>query len=114
MKGTVKLNREFRYAYNRGKKVVTPALVMHCCKNRTGTTKYGITASTAIGKAHMRNRAKRLIREAYRSFAPNIKDGMNIIFAARVKTASAKYETVKSAMNECFEKAGLFKNENNR
>lgn len=113
MKGTVKLNREFRYAYNRGKKVVTPALVMHCYKNRTSTTKYGITASTAIGKAHLRNRAKRLIREAYRGFAPRIKGGMNIIFVARVKTASASLETVKNAMNECFEKAGLFKDENN-
>lgn len=109
MKGTVKLNREFRYAYSRGKKVVTPALVMHYYKNRTSVTKYGITASTAIGKAHMRNRAKRLIREAYRCFKPSIKDGYNIIFAARVRTACTSFNTVKTAMNECLEKAGLLK-----
>ena len=113
MKGTVKLNREFRYAYSRGKKVVTPALVMHCNKNRTGITKYGITASTAIGKANKRNRAKRLIREAYRYFLPNIKRGYNIIFAARAKTAHINLDAVKSAMGECLEKAGLFKDENN-
>jgi len=107
LKGTIKLNKEFRYAYNRGKKVVTDRIVMHYNKNRTPVTKYGITVSTVIGKAHMRNRIKRLIREAYKDEKKLIKPGYNIIFVARSKCAFSSLKDIKSSMNECLLKAEL-------
>ncbi len=107
MKGTIKLNREFVYAYKCSKKVVTPILVMHYYRNRTDETKYGITVSKAIGKAHLRNRAKRLIREAFYLERKNILSGYNIVFVARIKIDSANFEDVKKAVNFCIEKSGL-------
>lgn len=107
MKGTIKLNREFRYAYNRGKKVVTPYIVMHYAKNRYSATKYGITVSTIVGKAHIRNRIKRLIREAYKDEKNFIKQGYNIIWVARSRCAFASLSDVKAAMSVCLAKAGL-------
>ena len=107
LKGTIKLNKEFRYAYNRGKKVVTDRLVMHYNKNRTPFTKYGITVSTSLGKAHIRNKIKRLIREAYRDEKKIVMSGYNIIFVARSKCAFSSLEEIKSSMNECLLKAHL-------
>lgn len=107
MKGTVKLNREFVYAYKKGKKVVSDCIVFHYYRNRTDKNKLGITVSKSIGKANVRNRAKRLIREAFRSCAPQTKTGYNIIISARSKMAYVPYKKVLSAMRYCIEKSEL-------
>ncbi len=107
MKGTVKLNREFVYAYKKGKKIVSDCLVFHYYKNKTDTNRLGITVSKAVGKAHDRNRAKRLIRVAYRECMPKEIKGYNIIVVARAKMAYVPYIRVKNAMNYCIEKSDL-------
>jgi len=107
MKGTVKLNREFVYAYKKGKKIVTVCIVFHYYKNRTSSVRLGITVSKAIGKAHDRNRAKRLIRATFRECMPDLKCGYNIIIAARSKLVYLPYEKVRSAMKYCIEKSDL-------
>lgn len=107
MKGTIKLNREFVYAYKKAKRIVTPVLVMHYYKNRLDTNKFGITVSKTIGKAHHRNRAKRLIREAYYIEKNNIKAGYNLVFVARSKTAFSSFNEIVLAMKECLDKADL-------
>ena len=108
MKGTVKLNREFVYAYKKGKKIVSDCIVFHYYKNRTDVARLGITVSKAVGKAHSRNRAKRLIRAAYRECMPkDLKCGYNIIIAARSKIAFLPYESVRNAMKYCLEKSDI-------
>lgn len=107
MKGTVKLNREFVYAYRKGKKIVSDCMVFHYYKNRTQTNRLGITVSKAVGKAHDRNRAKRLIRAAYRECMPLTQTGYNVIIAARSKMAYVPYDRVVSAMKYCIEKSEL-------
>ena len=109
MKNTIKENREFRYAYKRGKKIVTPYIVMHYYKNRTDTTKIGITVSTSIGKAHTRNRIKRLVREAYRLYSGSVFEGYNIVWVSRSKTAFSSFEDVKKGVYMCLSEAGLLK-----
>ncbi len=107
MEGTVKLNREFVYAYRKGKKIVADCMVFYSYKNRTHSNRLGITVSKAVGKAHDRNRAKRLIRAAYRECMPGTQNGYNIIVAARSKMAYVPYDRVLSAMKYCIEKSEL-------
>ncbi|MBQ8588817.1 MAG: ribonuclease P protein component [Clostridia bacterium] len=107
MKGTIKLNREFVYAYKKGKKIVSDCMVFHYYKNKTPFNRLGITVSKAVGKAHDRNRAKRLIRAAYRECMPDTKSGYNVIIAARAKMAYVPYGKVLSSMKYCIEKSEL-------
>lgn len=107
MKGTVKLNREFVYAYKKGKKTVSDCIVFHYYRNRTNTTKLGITVSKTVGKAHDRNRAKRLIRTAFKECMPPTLCGYNVIIVARAKMAYVPYERVLSSMKYCIEKSEL-------
>ncbi len=107
MHGTVKENREFRYAYKKGKKIVTQYMVFHYYKNRSSRTKLGITVSKTIGKAHDRNRIKRLIRESYLPYRNDIEQGYNIIIAARTKMLEADFYDASKWMKYCMEKSGL-------
>ena len=107
MKNTVKLNREFRFAYRKGAKAVTDYLVFYWYKNRQSSSKLGITVSTNLGKAVCRNRIKRLIRAAYSSRKDELKPGYNIIVVARNKCTDATYAHIKKAMDYCIGKSEL-------
>jgi len=107
MRGTVKLNREFVYAYKKGKKTVSDCIVFHCYKNKKQKNCLGITVTKAVGKAHERNRAKRLIRAAFRECMPQTECGYNVIISARAKMAYVPYSKVVSAMKYCIEKSEL-------
>ncbi len=107
LKNTIKENREFVYAYRKGKKCVTPYFVMYTVKNKTDITKLGITVSKAIGKAHDRNYAKRLIREAYRKCFSDIDSCHNIVIVARERICNAPFEKLCGAMMFAAEETGL-------
>ena len=107
MRGTVKLNREFVYAYKKGKKIVSDCIVFHYYKNKKKTNHLGITVTKAVGKAHERNRAKRLIRAAFRECMPCTEYGYNVIISARAKMAYVPYRRVLADMKHCIEKSEL-------
>ena len=61
-------NHLFSKVYAKGKKVSENNVVVYALKNfRTEETRLGITTGKKIGNAVRRSRARRLIREAYRS-----------------------------------------------
>ena len=67
---TLKENWEFRRLYQKGKSAVGPAMVIYCKKNRLDHNRLGVTVSTKLGGAVIRNRARRRIREVYRLASP--------------------------------------------
>ena len=64
----LKANHIFSKAYKKGQKAVRKSVCVYCLKNfrAQSTTYLGITVSTKLGGAVQRNRAKRVIRAAYR------------------------------------------------
>ena len=80
---TIKENRTFRQIYRRGRSAVTPFLVLYCRPNRLGRNRLGITVSTKLGGAVVRNRARRRLREVYRLAQPNLKQGYDLVQIGR-------------------------------
>lgn len=103
----VKQNYEFRRAYSRGRSFVSPCLVTYCFKKRYGGIKIGITSGKKIGKAVARNRARRVIREAFRTMYPDAKGNWDIIFVARTATAYKKSTDIAVVMKKQLKEAGV-------
>ena len=95
---TLNENRDFRRAYAKGKSRVHRLLVTYVLKNRLGVNRVGFTATKKIGKACRRNRARRVIREAYRTLEPQLRQGYDIVFVARGATGEVKMQEVLAVM----------------
>ena len=108
---TLKTNSDFRRAYARGKSYTNPALVMYVRKNRAGSCRIGITASKKIGNAVQRNRARRVIREAFRQVNLPLKGNYDVVFVARTKTVHKKSTDIYNVMLPMLLEAGVVKNE---
>ena len=100
-------NKDFRRLYGRGKSKVHPALVTNVQKNRVGGCRVGITTSKKIGNAVARNRARRVIREAYRLLLPQIQGNYDLVFVARTKTTFMKSTQICNVMAAQLKELGL-------
>lgn len=76
-------------------------------KNRAGICRIGITTSKKIGNAVERNRARRVIRVAYRNLEDKINGNYDIIFVARSKTKYIKSTDLTGVMLSQLKKAGV-------
>lgn len=106
---TLKENKDFHRLYNKGKSQISPVLVTYILKNRNDNLRYGITTGKKIGNAVKRNRARRVIRAAFKECAPHLKSGYDIVFVARGKTPFVKSTQLKSTMEYQFKKAKIYK-----
>lgn len=80
---TLKKNHEFRRLYQKGVSAAGAGLVIYCRKNRLGHNRLGITASTKLGCAVVRNRARRRLREVYRLHQDQMLQGYDVVLVAR-------------------------------
>ncbi len=113
MKNTIKQNREFLRCYSRGKCSVNGCIVIYAIKNNRNEDKnrFGLTTGKAVGNAVKRNRAKRLMREAYRKTYELQVKGFDFIIVARTRINGKSADAVLNDFKGALEKLGLFKNE---
>ena len=104
----LKLNKEFRRAYGRGRSFVHSGVVTYVVKNREGRIRVGVTTGKKLGNAVKRARARRVILAAFRECLPHISGGYDIVFVARVKTPLMKSHQVLEGMRAHLISAGLW------
>ena len=104
---SLKENRVFRQLYAKGKSDVYPLFILYFKRNNREFNTLGITVSKKTGNAVLRNRAKRVIKEAYRLSEHKIKSGYHFVFVARGKTPFVPMNAVKKQMEAAFKKNGL-------
>jgi ribonuclease P protein component len=111
MKKTFSLSRNnvFRKLYARGKSVGNKYLILYYLPNYRQVNYLGITVNKKIGNAVKRNRAKRLIKEAYRLMENQIKTGYTFVFVARARTVESNCQTILESIKELIKKQNLWK-----
>lgn len=106
---TLNLNTQFHRVYKSGKTYAMPTLVVYARKNGLPRNRVGITVSKKIGKANVRNRAKRRLREVYRTNLSGLNVGYDIILVARSRTPFAKYPRLVQDFLSATREVGVLK-----
>lgn len=106
---SLKNNFEFRRLYRSGKNAVCPYLAVYFRKTRESCNRLGITVSTKVGNAVVRNKIRRRIREAYRIHEAEFICPVDLVIVARVRCANADFHNIESALLQLSDKLGLLK-----
>ena len=101
----------FQQVREAGRSWAHPLLVLCALPNDLPGTRFGFTASRHVGKAVVRNRARRLMREAARLFLPNIEPGWDLVFIARSAIVGASFRDVAEACGMLLRRAALWRQE---
>ena len=107
MKGEEYLTKPEQYAlvYDKGRSWVSSLLVMKALPNGISSSRYGFSVSKRVGKAVVRNRVKRLLREILR-ITP-LEPGWDIIFIVRPVAATTGYAELKKSVEGLLSRAQL-------
>ena len=99
---SIKENKDFKRLYYRGKSVAAGCLVVYYRQNPYPFCRLGLTVSAKVGKAVVRNRVRRLIRESYRIMEDGVRKSMDIVVVARSSAAAADFRAVRASLSEAF------------
>ena len=103
---SLKLNHIFQRLY-RGSGQANGYLVLYARRNRTETNRVGITVGKKLGKAHIRNRVRRRLREVYRLNEEQFQPGWDIVVVARTRAIDAPFDQLTKAYLSLAKKAGI-------
>lgn len=113
MKNTISLNKNYEFirAYKRGKFFVGKYVVLYILSNRYNVNRLGISISRKYGNSVKRNRLKRIIKEIYRQFEEDLKQGLDIVITARKSTEIPEFKDLKKEMHFLFRRLEIFHQE---
>ena len=121
----IKENHLYSKAYSKGKRAVTSALAVYILPDYAAkrlakahpdkkmVNRIGLTTSTKLGGAVVRNRTRRIMREGLRALEKekNLKVGFLIVIAARSAAVNLKSDEIKSQLDSAFKKLGMYTEE---
>jgi len=104
----LKKDQDFAKVYRSGKSTGNKYLVLYyLLKDSGGPTQVGFSISKKVGKAVVRNRLKRRLREIISSLHINIKDGYMLVFVVRQGTDRLEYKRLKELTSDLLKKGAI-------
>ena len=112
----LKRNADIRRAYRQGERRHHPLLALYAApRQQLGNSpsearppsRFAVSISRRVGNAVVRNRGKRLVREAVRAHLAAVESGWDCLFVARSALAGATYVEVEAAVCRLFQQADL-------
>jgi len=107
---SLKLNHIFRRLYSTGGHG-NALLAMYVRRNRSDENRVGVTVSKKLGKAVVRNRVRRRLREVYRLNESRFLPGWDIVVVARHRAITASFSDLTKAYLALARKAGILREE---
>ena len=108
---SLKENATFRRLYQRGRSAGNRYLVLYCRPNRLGHNRLGLTVSTKLGHAVVRNRIRRRLREVYRQSEAELKQGFDLVLVARTACVDASFSALTASFVSLTDKLDLKRSE---
>ena len=91
--------------YKSGKAWVNNLIVMKALPNEFDFSRYGFSVTKNVGKAVVRNRIRRLLREI--SGVTPVKPGWDIVYIARPEAITADYHELRKSVETLLLRANL-------
>ena len=104
---SIKKNYEFRRLYAKGKCAAMPTMVLYVRRHGRPRNRLGITVTNKLGKAVVRNRIRRRLREIYRLDEDRLETGLDMVIVARGRSRGATYGELERDFRRGCERLGI-------
>ena len=100
----LKKEKDFNLVFNKGKRLYSSCITLVYLPSKE--LKVGYAVSKKHGGSVTRNRIKRLLRESFRSFTPEIRQNFFFVFIPKV-SENYSLDSFKESMEYIFKKGGI-------
>lgn len=101
---SLKSFKDFDQVYNHRRSVADRLLVLYVMRNNLPECRLGISISRKVGKAVVRNRIRRLIKEQIRLMESHIAPGYDLVLVARPAAADSQFVHIGQSLLTLFNK----------
>jgi ribonuclease P protein component len=102
-------SQDFARVRRRGRSAGSPLLVVYVLPVRSPEIRIGFSVSKKVGKAVVRNRVKRRMREVMRYYLPSLRPGQDLVVIARPAAAGAEYREIAACIDSALRKTGALR-----
>jgi ribonuclease P protein component len=89
---------DFSAVYERGVRKSSRSFVVFILPNESGESRFGLTTSRKIGRAHERNRIRRRVREILRTARGLLPSGVDVVVNPRKSVGDRAFEELRSEL----------------
>ncbi len=108
-KNKLKKRKQFNWTFKNGKSLGSKNLVLVYHESKGKDYKIGFSITKKVGKAVVRNKVKRRLREIITNYQSNIQNHNTMIFVARPSIVDLTFLQMKSEVEWLLKKSNLFK-----
>ncbi|MCC6486205.1 MAG: ribonuclease P protein component [Candidatus Hydrogenedentes bacterium] len=99
--------RDFEAVFEHGRKRVGREFICFAVRREGQGRRFGFAVSRKVGKAVVRNRVKRYLREIYRANRACLSEDIDLVFVARPQAAELNYHQCAAAIRRLLNDGGL-------
>ncbi len=101
-------SKEFKAVFQKCRKLDDGILVFYVqFTEGAGLRKFGVSLSRALGKAYLRNRLKRRLREIYRVEKEHFREGCQVIVVPKRGSANRSFDEIRKSFLSLATRSGL-------
>ena len=104
----IKRRSDFQYVYQKGTAVVGRGMILYVLRDARVAGRVGFAAGKKLGCAAVRNRTKRLLREAYRHMQYELRTDVGILLIGRAGLAARKMQDAATELRRLARRAKIF------
>jgi ribonuclease P protein component len=108
-RNVLRYQKDFDAIYRKGKSVGDRFVVVFCKRNGLSYCRKAFLASKKVGNSVQRNRARRLMKEAFRLSSIELPVGYDFVIIARNTILDADCQMVQKSLKSALKRTGVLK-----